>query len=68
MADSSPIQTNFTAGELTPRLNGRVDIEQYYNAASLIKNFHVIPTGGIVKRSGTRHIAELLLVLIQELG
>ena len=59
MADSSPIQTNFTAGELTPRLNGRVDIEQYYNAASLIKNFHVIPTGGIVKRSGTRHIAEI---------
>ena len=59
MAESSPIQTSFTSGELTPRLNGRVDLKKYYDSASTIKNFQVISTGGITKRPGTRHIAEI---------
>ena len=59
MAESSPIQTNFSAGELTPRLNGRVDFAKYYDGASTLKNFEVLVHGGITKRSGTRHIAEI---------
>ena len=48
MADSSPILTNFTSGELSPRLNGRIDMDKYYNGASLINNFIVLMHGGLV--------------------
>ena len=59
MADSSPILTNFTSGELSPRLNGRIDMDKYYNGASTISNFMVLMHGGLSKRPGTRHIAEI---------
>ena len=59
MADSSPIFTNFTSGELSPRLNGRIDMDKYYNGASTISNFMVLMHGGLSKRPGTRHIAEI---------
>ena len=59
MADSSPILTNFTSGELSPRLNGRIDMDKYYNGASLINNFIVLMHGGLVKRPGTRFIREI---------
>ena len=59
MADSSPILTNFTSGELSPRLNGRIDMDKYYNGASLISNFIVLMHGGLVKRPGTRFIREI---------
>jgi hypothetical protein len=48
-----PIQTNFTAGELSPRMRGRVDLEQYNNAAADLTNFIVLPQGGITRRPGT---------------
>ena len=51
--------TNFASGELSPNLNGRVDIQQYYQGAATIKNFDIIPTGGIKRRVGTQRIAEL---------
>ena len=51
--------TNFASGELSPNLNGRVDIQQYYQGAAIIKNFDIIPTGGIKRRVGTRRVAEL---------
>jgi len=59
MAESSPILTNFTSGELSPRLNGRIDMEKYYNGASSINNFQVLMHGGLQKRSGTRYIAPI---------
>lgn len=59
MAESSPILTNFTSGELSPRLNGRIDMEKYYNGASSIDNFQVLMHGGLQKRSGTRYIAPI---------
>jgi hypothetical protein len=32
------IKTNFTAGEVSPRLMGRVDIARYANGAKIIEN------------------------------
>ena len=32
------IQTNFTAGEVSPRMLGRVDIARYQNGAEVIEN------------------------------
>ena len=51
--------TNFASGELSANLNGRVDIQQYYQGAASIKNFDIIPTGGIKRRVGTQRLASL---------
>ncbi|HAG0017547.1 TPA: hypothetical protein G8O67_004933 [Salmonella enterica] len=51
------IKTNFTAGELSPRLAGRVDIERYANGAKQIENAICLVHGGVKRRSGTRLIA-----------
>ena len=51
--------TNFASGELSQNLNGRVDIQQYYQGAARIENFEIIPTGGIKRRVGTQRIGEL---------
>lgn len=54
-------QNNFLAGQLSPRLYGRTDIEEYRRAVAKMENFRILPTGGIVKRSGlvrTRTILE----------
>lgn len=49
----SPIQTNFTAGELSPRLRGRVDLSKYNNGCEQLLNMVVHPHGGASRRSGT---------------
>ncbi|EEM1820580.1 hypothetical protein GKA92_20775 [Salmonella enterica subsp. enterica] len=51
------IKTNFTAGELSPRLAGRVDIERYANGAKRIENAICLVHGGVKRRNGTRLIA-----------
>ena len=51
--------TNFASGELSPALNGRVDIQQYYQGANRIENFEIIPTGGIHRRIGTQRVGQL---------
>jgi len=57
MAKVSPIQTNFTAGEFSPQLEGRVDITKYFNAAKSIENFLITPFGGIDRRPGSQFVA-----------
>ncbi len=57
MARATLIQTNFTGGELSPRLDGRVDIAKYFNGCRRCENMIVLPHGGAGRRGGTRHIA-----------
>lgn len=57
MARVSPIQTNFTAGELSPRLEGRVDLSKYFNGCRAIENMVIHVHGGASRRSGTRFVA-----------
>jgi len=52
-----PIQTNFTAGQLSPRLHGRVDINKYNNGLKTQKNAYSLPHGGVVRRSGFHYVA-----------
>jgi hypothetical protein len=47
-------QTNFTAGEITPRIHGRTDIDRYANAAKEMTNCHPVIHGGSKRRAGTR--------------
>ena len=54
-----PIQNQFTAGEISPRLYGRTDLAQYYQGCRTLENWLVMPQGGVVKRAGTRFVAEV---------
>lgn len=58
MSIATPAITNFTAGEVSPRLSGRVDISKYYNACSQVENFLVHPHGGATRRSGFRYVSD----------
>ena len=51
--------TNFTAGQLSPRLDGRTDLSKYYNGAKQLTNFTIQPHGGATRRPGTRFIHEV---------
>lgn len=54
----SDIQTNFTGGEFSPRLAGRVDVDRYRNAAATLENVIVHVQGGVVRRPGMRFVAK----------
>lgn len=56
MQPTKPIQNSFTSGELSPWLEGRIDVEQYLRGARTLKNFDVRVSGGIRRRPGTRLI------------
>lgn len=47
------IHTNFTGGEFTPRLRGRVDLQRYANGAKRLFNMHAVVQGGAMSRAGT---------------
>lgn len=55
----SIIQTNCTAGELSPRLLGRVDVARYANALKTCENAYPLVHGGARRRPGTRYVAEV---------
>lgn len=59
MPKANALQTNFTAGEITPRLAVRVDIQKYKNGARTLQNFLVKPHGGAFKRPGTVYVGEV---------
>lgn len=56
MASQRFDQCAFTQGQLDPRVQKRVDWENYYKAAKEIRNMVVIPQGGVTCRWGTRHV------------
>jgi len=53
------VQTNFTSGELDPKLRARIDLQQYYNGLEQAQNIIIQPQGGFVRRNGTKYLAEL---------
>jgi hypothetical protein len=53
MARATLIQTNFTAGEVSPRVYGRTDLQRYANGAAEIENMVVLVQGAATRRSGT---------------
>jgi len=59
MASSTIAVTNFTAGEVSPRFDGRVDMDKYFNACSTLENMTVFPLGGAEKRPGFEFINEV---------
>ncbi len=52
-------KTNFTAGELSHDLLGRVDLSAYANGAMELKNVFIEPTGGVHRRPGLKYVDTL---------
>jgi hypothetical protein len=50
-------QTNFSAGELDPRMLGRTDLRSYENGAAKLRNVVVETTGGVRRRPGMGYVA-----------
>lgn len=59
MSKASPIQTSFNAGELSPSLDGRVDLGKYLAGCSVLENFIPLIQGPALRRSGTRFVEEV---------
>lgn len=59
MARVRVIQNAFNAGEFSPLMEGRSDLQKYANAAKTIENFTCFKHGGITRRAGTRFINEV---------
>lgn len=53
MARVSSIITNFRTGEISPKLEGRIDLQKYNEAAQTLNNMIVYPSGGVTRRPGT---------------
>ncbi len=51
--------TNFTAGELSPRLDGRIDLSKFKNGCSTLENFLIHAHGGATRRPGSYYVAEI---------
>ena len=50
MARIATQQPSFIAGEISPRLYGRVDFAKYQSGAEAIENYIVRPEGGLMRR------------------
>lgn len=57
MAKVNALVNSFTSGEVTPRLNARVDTTKYRTGLRTCLNFIVMPHGGVRKRGGSKFIA-----------
>lgn len=56
MARSAPSLSTFTAGEISPRLEGRINLEKYRAGLSDLTNMVVQPHGGVTRRPGTEYL------------
>jgi hypothetical protein len=59
MPKASPILTSFNAGELSPSLDGRVDLSKYSAGCKRLENFIPMVQGPARRRSGTRFVNEV---------
>jgi hypothetical protein len=55
--------TNFTAGELSPRMKSRDDVSKYYNGCDTELNMVTMPQGGATRRPGTMYVAAAISAL-----
>ena len=53
------LQNSFSAGEITERLAARLDFAKYPASLETCENMIVLSEGGVMRRPGTRHVAEI---------
>lgn len=59
MARTRYNQNAFVGGEFDPTLFGRTDIDNYYAGAAKLENVVVLPQGGVRRREGLAHVADV---------
>jgi hypothetical protein len=59
MAKSSPMQTNFTAGEWSPLMAGHIDLEKFSSSCARLRNLLVLKQGAVTRRGGTYFVKEV---------
>ena len=57
MARVTHLFTDFSAGELSPKVSSRTDLKLYDRGCQTLENFYVMTQGGAQKRQGTEYIA-----------
>ncbi len=50
------VYTNFSAGEISPKLAGRTDVEKFFQGVYAMENYVVLPGGGAESRPGTHYV------------
>ena len=59
MAKVSPAFTSFSAGEFSPKMDGRTDLQKYTQACKKLENMFVHPQGSARRRPGTKFVQEV---------
>lgn len=59
MPRAAPIFSAFNAGELSPHVEGRVDVGKYANGCKILENYIPLVQGPAKRRGGTRFVAEI---------
>ena len=55
---STPLISSFNAGELTPKLDNRSDLDKYFAGARTMENFVPLIEGGATRAPGTYFVLE----------
>ncbi|KAF0235059.1 MAG: hypothetical protein FD177_218 [Desulfovibrionaceae bacterium] len=58
MGKVTTLQASFTAGRISPRLYGRVDLAKYQTGLAECRNMVLMPHGGVTRRTGTIFVRE----------
>ena len=58
MTKESVLQASFSAGELSPHLHDRIDLEAYGSGCAHTENFIPLPHGPLLRRRGSRFVYE----------
>lgn len=58
MAKTVYLLNAFSSGELSPKFDGRTDLDFYRDGCKTLKNMSVYPQGGVTKRPGTYFYGE----------
>lgn len=53
------LQASFAAGEISPDVANRVDLDKYQSALLQAKNFFIRPYGSAYRRPGLEHVADM---------
>jgi hypothetical protein len=55
----TPLISSFNAGELSPKLDARVDLEKYYSGCRTLENMVAHPYGAATRRPGFKYVADV---------
>ena len=53
-----PLFSNFSSGEISPKMDGRIDLAQYFNGVQELTNWTCVQQGGVKSRGGFHFVQE----------